>query len=396
MRLRSSQKRLWILLLASVLAGQLPCPTHGESYREKWGLRGCEPCRRCPPVYEREPGRSLFWDDPCCEYNDPCIETCRHQACNPRWYGSIEAFKLFRDVSDDSPFAATGPAGPVVLSTSDFDAEFESSAKTTWGMFLGPWYRVEATYAGSQTWSDSVAVRDLDANGQGSLGNLFSPFSDFGDPNGIVGLDFNDFAAIGFSSKLTSVELNMRRLICLPPRRFTSAEASFLVGLRYLNISEDFDYRTVSTVGPGSINDVDVNTDNQMFGVQLGMMFQILVHPRGWIEVDTRGVMYHNNVDLRSAYVNTDGGGAPITSFTGVDNRTRTSFMGELSMTFNYQFAPDWTFRVGYNGIAITGVALGADNLNQNINLLSLGPARVNHSGEVVYHGPTIGLVWMR
>lgn len=126
-----TEKRLLILLLASVLAGQLPCPTLGQLHREKWGLRGCEPCPRCPPVYEREPGLRLLWDDSCCEYNHPCIENCRHQVCNSRWYGSIEAFKLFRDVSDDSPFASTGLTGPIVLSASGFDAKFESSAKIT-------------------------------------------------------------------------------------------------------------------------------------------------------------------------------------------------------------------------------------------------------------------------
>jgi len=396
MQKRSPSKRLMILLLASALAGQFPCLSHGQSYREWWGLRGCQPCRRCPPAHECVPGRSLFWNDPCCEYDDSCVDTCRHRAKNPRWYGSIEAYKLFRDISDELPFAALGPAGPIVLSTSDFDAEFESSAKTTLGMFLEPWYRVEVTYAGSQDWNDSVAVRNLDDNGQGSLGNLMSPFSNFGNPAPIAGVDFNDFASISFSSSLSSVELNLRRLICLPPRRHGQAEASFLVGLRYMGISEDFDYRTVSTVGAGSINDVNVSTDNDMFGVQLGMMFQILVHPRGWIDVDTRGVMYHNNVNLRSAYANTDGIGTPITSFTGIDDQTRTSFMGELSLTFNYQVTPTWTFRVGYNAIGISGVALGADNMNRDINLLSLGPPRVDHSGEVVYHGPSIGAVWAR
>ena len=62
---------------------------------------------------------------------------------------------------------------------------------------------------GSYEWDEHAAVRDDGLNGRLQRGRLFSPFSDFGDPLGIAGLDFNRFASIDMHSTLNGAELNL-------------------------------------------------------------------------------------------------------------------------------------------------------------------------------------------
>jgi hypothetical protein len=250
-----------------------------------------------------------------------------------------------------------------------------------------------------------VTVRDRD-------GDLYSPFSNFGDPDNYVGegidpadnfvpeaspgLDENSVASISFTSKMNDGELNLRRRVemrrggAVHERYRGIGEASFLVGLRYMDVSETFDYFT----SDGATNEISVETSNDMFGVQLGGLAQILVHDRAWVDVDIKGVVFFNQVSQDTVYTTTrDIMMNP--SYTG-DQADRTSFMGDLSLTFNYQFAPAWTFRAGYNALWLKGLALADENLNTNIDVLELGPGRVVHDGSMTYHGPQIGFIWAR
>jgi hypothetical protein len=87
-----------------------------------------------------------------------------------------------------------------------------------------------------------------------------------------------------------------------------------------------------------------------------------------------------------------DAGGT--TDFLGADDRHRTSFVGDLSLQFNYQFAGSWTFHAGYNAIWVTGLALGPNNVGTSAELLTLGPTLLDHGGTMLYHGPNLGLVF--
>jgi len=361
------------------------------------------------PVLEAYQGWSLYWHDPFQASEASIRPQFQHTSTLPVWYSSAELLPLFRDQADERPFQTLGPDGDVVLGTGSFDAEFEGGTRVTLGRSLGSWYRLEGSWMGSYSWSDQRTVRNLDQydlNGDGTLdpgtsGNLYSPFSGFGtpgvNPTGVLGLDFNRFAAIEFSSKLNSAEINVRRRVHVPQRRHGVGEASFLVGLRYMNINEDFDYLTASNVPPvlGAVNDVSIHTRNDMFGAQLGFQLQLLVADRAWVDVDAKGAVFANQADQSTVYTNTNNVGV-TTVFPGQADANTTSFLGDLSVVFNYQVAPSLTFRAGYNAFWLTGVALGSENFNSDINILQLGPAALDHSGRVVYHGPNIGVVWAR
>ena len=385
----------------------------------------------CPapdPVLET-PGPSPYFNDPCGGGYECCwTRFYCHDGHPARWYVTTEFMPMFRDEGGSYAMQSSGPAyireinvipgvgdppGPdqyadvgrpipdIVLGTGDFDADLDPGVRITIGYALGDWYRLEGSWRGAYSWSDSVSV----------LGpsNLYSPFSNFGDPDNYLGLgdpaqpqfvptltdqDENFRASIAFSSKMNDAELNLRRRVrmrrggAVHGRHRGIGEASFLVGLRYMNISETFDYETISAVGT---NEVAIDTNNDMFGVQIGGLAQILVLDRAWVDVDIKGVAFFNQASAASAYTSpTDG------PFTYDDEEDRATFMGDLSVTFNYQFARAWTFRVGYNALWLSGVALATENFNTDIAMLENGPGSVNHSGSVAYHGPQIGVVWAR
>ncbi len=231
---------------------------------------------------------------------------------------------------------------------------------------------------------------------------LLSPFSNFGDPNGQSNLDtlsdveyqpsplydYNDYAKIRFTSRMDGVQLNLRRRVRMAVDPQVRVETSCLVGLRYMNIAESFWYEATSPLDYRFRQTRSVRTNNDMFGVQIGALSQLLVVDRGWIDFEMKGVMFFNDASSRIES-NFYRDPAPAQAH-------RTSFMGDLSLMFNYQVAPAWTFRLGYNAMWLSGVALASENFLVDVNTLVSGPGALDASGSVVYHGPTIGMVLAR
>jgi len=392
---------------------------------------GCV-CSQTPRLEEFS-GWSLFWHDPC---STPTYcwagEHYSHLAQAPQVYVMVDFLPLVRDQSGWTPFQAaaymeveeirdsdgllvdtvTTYPREAVLSTSSFDNELKPGERALVGVALSDWYRLEFSYLGLHSWSDSAAVRYNNADS--ADGNLLSPFSSFGDLLGrarldplpddgsfhpIEGWDYNELASISFSSELDSAELNVRRRVCMPANRHVAAEMSCLVGLRYMQVREDFGYFTQSPLPDlETQNAVDVRTQNDLFGVQLGALAQFLVHNRAWIDLQAKGAFLLNRAESRVvADVHTIvEGQAELAAGELNDEVDCASFLGDISLQFNYQFAPSWTIRAGYNAMWLTGVALASENFVGDASTLLYGPASVDHSGSVVYHGPNIGLIWTR
>ena len=62
---------------------------------------------------------------------------------------------------------------------------------------------------------------------------------EFRAPRQIIGLDFNDEVSIREFSELQSAELNLRYTVPMPHECLT---AKLILGFRYINVNEQFDY----------------------------------------------------------------------------------------------------------------------------------------------------------
>lgn len=359
------------------------------------------PCNNIPPGLDFpcatpsgcDCGTSIFLERKI--HPEPCVP-CEPKTYGcpeaPFWYVEADAIALMRDPDSDRAFATLGPddGDPVfALSSGDLEYGFRPGGRLLLGRMLGPRYGLETTVLVADDWAESLAVRDNTANGLGGFGNLFSPFTDFGNPP-VDGLDYNNLAMIREASSFTSVEINIRQRLEMPP---IPMQGSLFYGIRYIDIGEDFNYYTESDLP--SANAVDVSTDNRLLGVQLGALFEFHVEPRWWVNLRMSAALCGNDARQTTLYTATDELGIS-TEFAGDRDDLVTAFAGELSLAFTYYITPNLMTRLGWRGLWIEGLALAAENFEEDINILTLGPAGLVDDGKVIYHGPFLGtaMVW--
>ena len=92
-----------------------------------------------------------------------------------------------------------------------------------------------------------------------------------------------------------------------PPR---GADARRAVGRvhphrrRYMGLPEEFDYNTTTSTAPASTNNFRINTDNQMYGAQVGGMLEFYVDNRWWFNFEVKGAVMNDRTTLTTFYQN--------------------------------------------------------------------------------------------
>jgi len=378
LRLRNVLAMLLLLgaTLPSVLLaghGYPSCQTCNTSHFN--GNTGHGACLN-PPFFRPSPGWNLYWHDPCNCWDDPCRGWNCQLANQPLIYGETSAVFLFRD--EDGAFTAATRGADTLLSSNDFKSEHDMGGKFLLGVALDDWCRLEGSYFGQYDWDDTQSVRSIAAD-------LVSPFP--------APVTDSDFASISMTSRLQNFELNLRRRMVLPPFRWRRVESNVLLGIRWMDIDETFSYtNTDSVVDVTGEVSASSSVSNQMIGPQLGIQSQFFVHDHAWIDLEIKGAILGNNANLATVY--TEGTTAAVALADGADAFT---FLGDISLMYNYHLTNSLTFRAGYQAIWVAGMALATENLDTNINNVSLGgPVVLDHAGDAVYHGATIGFVYAR
>jgi len=306
--------------------------------------------------------------------------------CAPRWFDvHAEWMYLQRDqISRRVDFTSDGILGPIVLSTDDLSFHEQSGFRATAAFLVGPSTALEATYFGTFNWASSQEVQDPD-------GNLYSVFSDFGSLpfDGFLETDASFFQQIEYSSDLDNGELNLRR-------RWVSANCvlhgSWLAGVRYLRLTEDFRYVTMA-VRDDVEGDLDylVSTTNNLIGFQLGTDLFVCLSPRLKVGVEVEAGVYGNRAKQETGAQFTTGPGTLQEEVTDSD----AAFLGEAGFLVLFRVTPRMTLRAGYQLLYLNGVALAPENFNDQPPFLD-GPRTplLNHNGEAFYLGGTAGFEW--
>jgi hypothetical protein len=335
----------------------------------------CLPPQNCWP-----PPCGLLPCDACKQAKSLCPDKDDFFLLPPRlcWYGVADGAAIRRDPKGDFNFASLSTPGNIVLSTRNFDYDFRAAGHFLVGHEISDCFQIEGEYTGVTEAEDSAAVRD-------PRGNLFSPFSGFG-ASPINGLDHNNLAQIRYLSSLQMVELNIRRQVPMPPDRLA---VSVLFGVRYITLPEKFAYLTQTTTPTPTTVTIDVATDNQMIGPQIGALFEMYIDNRWWMNFEIKGAVLNNRARQSTTYSNSADG-----TFSAGQREDHTAFAGDLALTFIYRWSPHFTTRLGYQALFLQDVALAPDNFNTDINIVTQGPARLNHNAGTVYHGPHAGLMF--
>lgn len=183
--------------------------------------------------------------------------------------------------------------------------------------------------------------------------------------------------------------------------------AKLIIGLRYINIKEQFDYfshSNVPVVSPtiptilGSKVLLSTLTRNDLFGPQIGGEFYFYAYPRCWIDVGIKGALCNNRA-LQDTIGSLDfgaGSNAPVvTNIASYRGRDATAFVGDLDVELVWQLTPHILTRIGYQAIWVNNLALATRNFSEPPDILLngfFGPPQIDTIGRAVYHGPHIGL----
>jgi hypothetical protein len=303
----------------------------------------------------------------------------------PRYFDvSIEAMWLQRDSAGRNiNLASEGIAGPVALSTSQLNFEERPSFRfSAWLQFRSR-ANLEFTYYGQFHHRDSVQVNS-------PTDNLFSALSEFGTvpPGGFLEEGNAAYNRIEYSSVFDNFEVNYRRHWQGPNTRF---QGSWLVGIRYFKLDEDFDYIAVSPFNAGQLR-YAVNTNNSLTGIQTGGDLWVCIIPGLRAGVEGKAGVYGNHTQ-QGTRIDATTLALPYTEDI-VDNDV--AFVGDAAFYLTYRLSQQFNLKFGYNFLYVDGVSLATENFNpEPPNVFFAGTSRtpqLNDNGSVFYHGASVGV----
>jgi hypothetical protein len=172
-----------------------------------------------------------------------------------------------------------------------------------------------------------------------------------------------------------------------------------LLGIRYFKFREGLNYWSDCGCGVAANRMYyDVDTDNQLLGVQLGSRTDFCATQRLSFFGETKFGLFGNHMSQAQSLRSGVGDYAVINngSFAGQDynassNKDDLAFLGEIRVGTTYQFNQTWSAVLAYRALAVTGVALTADQISPNFAALGMAQS-TNNDGELILHGIQAGL----
>jgi len=310
--------------------------------------------------------------------------------CAPRWFDvSADIMYLNRDpVSRRVDFTSLGQgSADIVLSTDNLEFQDEAGLRFTGAYQVFAGSNVEFTYFGLFNWATSASVAD-------DNGDLFSSLTNFGTapPGGFPQTDNSVFQSIGYSSTLDNFELNFRKRFTAPNCR---VQYSWLVGVRYLYLLEDFDYFTQGEDAAAGIMDYSIRARNSLTGFQLGGDLWTCIVPGVKAGGEFKAGVYGNYANQNTVIRATE----PDALFVETIDMNDLAFISDANLVVIWRVNANWTIRMGYNFLYLDGVALAPEQYNDSSPPNVIAPlargVQANDNGHAFYHGANFGFEWM-
>lgn len=178
-----------------------------------------------------------------------------------------------------------------------------------------------------------------------------------------------------YTSELFSTEINLRRPL--------SDRVTVLAGFRIVELHEQF---IGALQGPVSLSQYFTNTDNHMYGFQLGADMDLWSKGRLSVNGVLKGGIYGNAADQDSILTDTAMG---IVVGPAVDQTDHTAFLGEVAFILNYQLTNRLSLTAGYQLMWIEGAALATEQIPVTNYATNSG---ISVHGSPFYHGVNVGL----
>jgi hypothetical protein len=183
----------------------------------------------------------------------------------------------------------------------------------------------------------------------------------------------------------------------IPPACGSCLNFSWLAGIRYLQIQDDFEHAALGVPGLGAETLMyQVCTTNHLVGFQLGGRADYCIGNRLNLFGLARAGVYNNSASLctslgtetASAYTSND----PDSQYVFSRRTDRAAFLGEIGTGLGWALTAKWTATVGYRAIFANGVATSVGNLrHQGQTIAQTG---INAKDSLVLHGLNIGALY--
>jgi hypothetical protein len=317
------------------------------------------------------------------------------------WYSQTD-FVLLKDERIEGVLIAidlTGPRAQLpTLSTDKAEFNYEEGMRLTLGRSLGPdaanrGRAIEATFWGlfEYTAAATLELTNPDLAAAGAIEAVLGP--DIGPP----GFGSAQRQTIFLHSELNNAELNLRfwslpirdRLVLQPSGQWVQQATpshlmSFMAGLRFVSLDDEFQMASVGLEPETNRGNFSTTTDNDMFGLQLGVDFNER-HP-SWEwggQARLGGLVNFAERQSHLAFVFEDDS---VSRFDDTDDETLTALI-QTELNAAYYLRPDLALRLSYNVLYLSGIGGALENS-------SLGPTfpQFTLTNSKLYHGLSTGL----
>jgi hypothetical protein len=398
---------------------QGPAPTHGTPASNG----GLPPIANGSAGPNGNPGPNGSWvmppdasyDGGCgCGYScgscDPCCGGCPESP----WFFSVVALMMARSDGDSHVLTVDRDHQEVPLLNSSMDMPWRAGGELRFGRsFCCNRWAVEGVY-----WTMAEFQGDQTAASSDPYGNVAAYCSNFNDAagssgsqlvtiGGISALQYFDAAAqphrVDRTSQIQNVEINaMWRPV---PPGCTPWDFTFAVGPRFFRFDDSLLFESHSTIDVGGTTQASYayfrdQLTNTLCGGQAGFDSGLSLIPRLRLFFAPKIGLYNNHIEadydlagrvgsgqLQSAVSNTPG--YPNYPLSGTKNTLATLTQADVGLDWN--FAGNWTARIGYRLVAVTGVALADSQipiyLNDTPALLD-----ANRHDSLIIHGGFAGV----
>lgn len=294
----------------------------------------------------------------CDSAGDPLNVCCE---CNPDWTASAGFLFLRRENQNDSSLVSLVGDPTTRITSRDLDRDFSGGLQLELTRRLDQCNSVQVRYFGL-----------FEQSGEASMTTASAALVQF-ESNPVVQTASGGRTDASSDSSLNSIELNHLRSL--------TEDVSMLVGIRYLNLDDELSIQTVSATA----TKIDTDADNHLFGVQLGLIGELLRTERLFIETVGKAGVFSNRASQRNV--------ASTTAAAVVVDQSDdvAAFVGELGLRTGIQLTSGCSLIGGYQALWLSEVALADDQLSQTDFFATEG---LSTDGDVLYHGFHASLQW--
>jgi len=384
--------------------GRSPAPAHGSSMTPPSVLSEFSPPPVMGPVYEpgempHDEGELLH--DPGGEWGMPAaVWSSGDWFLNGDRYAQVDFFMAHRT----RPETRTGIGQDffgVGAGVTNYGQPWgvEPGIRATYGINLGRDHfnrdrSVEFGFYGINEFNMEDGIASRGDNG------IFTPLNNF-----FPGFNNADFYQFFYNSQIYGCEMNYKirsrlpkdRMVMGPDgswtRQYTHGRMpAFMVGVRYVSVTEDFLWQSRRSGQPVSEfrGDYNVSAENDLIGLQFGLEWFDQRETWYW-GVRGKGGPYVNFASQESLIEFTvlnqngqaEGGAIPREAS---DNMA--AFFTEVNILGAYNLSPNWTIRTSLDLTVIGGLALAPDQLGFDFS----PPTRILNDGVIFMQAVSVGM----